>query len=84
MKSKAKKDIRAGMLVRCKKSKKGIFLVDLLQTNKGEGLIGIAARNIKKDELIEWNPVANTKDILRQGNVKIWPSASKEVIWDDP
>lgn len=77
MKGKAKKDLKAGMLVKSRITEKGVYVFEPFYTlggNLPDGRhipLGIAARDIKKGELIEWNPVGNTKDILRQGSLEI-------------
>ncbi len=43
-----------------KKTEEGLIKV----TDPSKTIIGIAARHIKKDELITYSPYANTKDIL--------------------
>ena len=67
MEGKAKKDLRAGMLVSGKLTRKGIYVFEPLIIQKKKNFpLGIAARDIKKGEIIEWNPLKNTKDILRK------------------
>jgi len=74
MRAKAIKDLECGMIVTAKMGLDGIVRVKPFSSGKPTYLssidIGLAARNIKKGELIEWNPSENTKDVIIQGTIK--------------
>ena len=67
MRAKSREKLNIGDLVAAKTTVKGNILVwRAIIGKKKYSIIGVAARDIKKGEIIEWNPLKNTKDILRK------------------
>jgi hypothetical protein len=56
-------ELRPGMMIYIN-DKGEVGLPDLSTIDNSLGVIGIAAREIKKDEIIEYSPIKNTKDVI--------------------
>lgn len=68
MKAKMLKKAKRGDILTGKVGRGGILRVWPFSSGDFTGLpFGIAARDIKKGELIKFDPLLNTKDIVRQG-----------------